>query len=228
MVFWIGILLAGAFAWLAVKRGFYETWALTFNVLISIYLAIFLGPIITDIVHAAGDTPYGNALAMMAIAIASFLILHAISYTFITGQFSISFPKIFDTLGTGFLGFLAGLLIWSFVALLIRTTPISQNSFVEEIGFGSQFEQTSVPYISWWCNLVNRMVSSKGNEQTTEQVISELIKSAERKTPPEPAEPNEPNEPNEPAEPNNVETSPARLSVASRASPGLLRPDHAF
>ena len=201
MVFWIGILVSGAFAWFAIKRGFYETWALVFNIVISIYLAVFLGPVIADIVPPAGDTLYSNALCMLATAIGSFLILHGISYTFLTGQFTVSFPKILDTLGTGFLGFLAGFLVWSFVGLLIYTTPISQQPTVKEIGFGTQFEQANVGYISWWCNLVNSAVSSQDKKYTTEQVISGLLESAESRVQDKTAEQTKP------AEPNDVETS---------------------
>ena len=203
MVFWIGILVSGAFAWFAIKRGFYETWTLVFNIVIAIYLAVFLGPIIANIVPAVRDTAYNNALTMLATAIGSFLILHGISYTFVTGQFSISFPKIFDTLGTGFLGFLTGFLVWSFVSLLICITPISQNSFVKEIGFSSQFQQTSVSYISRFCNLVNAVVSSQDNEHTTQQALSGLLKNAESKVQGTAAEKAEPNEP---AAPGDVET----------------------
>ena len=203
MVFWIGILVGGAFAWLTIKRGFYETWALVFNIVISIYLAVFLGPVIADVVPSAGDTLYGNALTMLATAIGSFLILHVISYTFLTGQFAISFPKIFDTLGTGFLGFLTGFLVWSFVGLLIYTTPISQQPIVKEIGFGSQFQQTSVSYISRFCNLVNAIVFSQDNERTTQQALSGLLKSAESNVQGKTAERTEPNEP---AAPGDVET----------------------
>ena len=145
MVFWIGILVGGLFAWLTIKMlGFYETWAMLFNIVISIYLAVFLRPTIADILPAAGNTPYSSALTIIAIAIASFAILHGISYVFFTSQFSVSFPRVLDILGTGFLGFLAGLLVWSFVSLLICIMPISQSSVVKTIGFGSQIDQANI------------------------------------------------------------------------------------
>jgi hypothetical protein len=202
MVFWIGILVGGTFAWLAIKLGFYQTWALVFNIIISIYLAVYLRPVIVNI-PAVGDTPYSNALTMAAVALASFLILHGISYTFLTGQFNVSFPKVFDTLGTGLLGFLAGFLVWSFLSLLIYITPASQNTFVKEIGFTDQFQQTSVLYISRFCNLVNAVVSSQDNEYSAEQTISKLLKGPEskarKKTPEKP-------KPVEPAKPSDAET----------------------
>ena len=136
MVFWIGILVGGLFAWFAIRMGFYETWVMLFNIVISVYLGVFLGPIIANIV-AVADAPYSNVLAILAIAIASFLILYGISYIFFTSQFNIPFPKVFDILVAGFLGFLAGFLVWSFVSFLVCIAPISQNTFVKEIGFGS-------------------------------------------------------------------------------------------
>jgi hypothetical protein len=180
MMFWIGILVGGTFAWRAIKLGFYQTWALVFNITISIYLSLYLQPVIANI-PAVGSTPYSNVLAMVAVALASFLILHGISYIFLTGQFNVSFPKVFDTLGTGLLGFLAGFLVWSFLSLLIYTTPVSQNALVKEIGFTNGFQQTSVSYISRFCDLVNAVVSSQDNKLSAEQTISKLLKDLESK-----------------------------------------------
>jgi hypothetical protein len=196
MAFWFGILVAGLFAWFAVGIGFYEMWVMLFNIVISIYLAVFLRPIIVNI-PAVGDTPYSNALTMIAIAIASFSILHGISYTFITSQFKVSFPRIFNTLGTGFLGFLAGFLVWNFVSFLIFITPISQDTFVRGIGFNDEFQQSNISVICRWGNLVNRVVSSRDSEISCEQAVSELLKSTEPELRVEPAEE---------AEPNDVET----------------------
>ena len=41
MVFWIGILVGGLFAWFAVKMGFYETWTFAFNIIICTALALW-------------------------------------------------------------------------------------------------------------------------------------------------------------------------------------------
>lgn len=202
MVFWIGILFGGTFAWLAVKLRFYQTWTFIFNIIISIYLAISLQPIISNI-PAVSDTPYGNALALIAVALASFLILHGISYTLFTGQFNVSFPKVFDTLGAGLLGFLAGFLIWSFLTLLIYIMPVSQISIVKEIGFTDQFQQTSVSYISRFCNSVNAVVSSEDNKLSAEQTIGKLLEGAESKTR---KQVTEKPKPVEPVKPSNTET----------------------
>ena len=198
MLLWTGILVGGLFAWFAIKMGFYETWALLFNIVIAIFLAIFAGPIIAEL-PVISDAPNHNFLAILVTAIGSFLVLHGASYVFITGQFNVSFPKVFNIIGGGFLGFLAGFLVWSFVSFLVYITPISQNTFVQAMDFSSQLKQTSVPYISWWCNLVDKVVSDN-NGQTTEQVISRLLKDIEKKKQPErvrQAKPQETREPND-------------------------------
>ena len=174
MLFWIGILAGGLFVCLTVKMGFYETWALVFNIVISVYLAIFLRPVIVSIPVVA-DTPASNTLTMLAVAIASFVILQGITYTFLTGQFSVSFPRVFDILGAGFLGFLAGVLVWSFVALLICVTPACRQHEMEKIGFNSEkFQQTNARYLYGWCNLVNKL-SFQSDEVNTEQIVKELL-----------------------------------------------------
>jgi hypothetical protein len=193
MVFWVGILVGGLFAYFALKKGFYEMWALGFNIIISIYLAVFLGPVVADIIPA-GTAVYSKALTVLATAVACFLILHGISYTLITGQFSISFPKIVDVVGAGLFGFLIGFLVWSFISLLIMTTPITNNTFAKEIGFDNQAQQTNVSYVSWWCGKVNRIVPSEDSKQTTRQAIGWLMKSSEPKA--RVVGISEPNEPN--------------------------------
>lgn len=200
MAFWIGILAGGIFAWSTIKLRFYQTWAIMFNVIISIYLAIYLRPAVTNI-SAVGTTTYSSVLALLAIASASFLIMQGLSYTFITGQFNISFPKVFDTLGTGILGFLTGFLIWSFLSLLIYLTPASQHTIFKETGFTNEYQQTSISYISRFCNLVNVFISSEDNKQSAENIIEKLIKDAAPKkrteiiVPEEPVKQHEPNEP---------------------------------
>jgi len=207
MVFWIGILVSGAFAWLAVKLRFYQTWALIFNIIISIYLAIYLQPVIANI-SAVGDTPYSSVLAMAAVALASFLVLHGISYICLTGQFNVQFPKVFDTLGSGFLGFAVGFLVWCFLTLLIYITPASQNTFVKEIGFTDRYQQTGVSYIAGFCDLVNAIVSHDDMD-SAEKTINDLLKSEEPQVQTQiPAKPERPAPvtPAKPAEPTNAKT----------------------
>jgi hypothetical protein len=197
MVFWAGILTGALFAWLAVKMGFYWTWSTLFNIVISVYLAIFLGPIIPDFVPGAADTGYSDVLAMLSIGLGVFLILHCISCAFLTAQFRVSFPKLIDSLGAMLLGFLAGFLAWSFVGLLICMTPVAQNDSLKEIGFGGKSQQTTLSNLGWWCDSVHRAVGSKGREVTSKEIIEELLKNAERRRPQRVDEEADPNRPPE-------------------------------
>ena len=160
MVFWAGILVAALFARLAIKIGFYETWAMLFNIAVSVYLGISLRPILIELVPSAGDTPYGSTLTIFGIAIGAFLILHGISFVFFTGQFSVSLPNVLNIIGAGFLGFVAGFLVWGFVSFMVSTTPIFESAYMKQLDLGSQIRQTSVPVVCWWCSFVNKIVSS--------------------------------------------------------------------
>jgi uncharacterized membrane protein required for colicin V production len=182
MVFWLGILTGGLFIWFAIKIGFYEMWAMLFNIVISIYVAIFLTPVILDIIPEAGDMPCSNAFALAVLAVGTFFILYGITYVFLTGQFKVSFPKLFDILFTDILGFLAGFLVLSFAALVITITPISQNRFVRQVGLNRQSQQANISYICWWCDLVNSIVSSPDTKITSRQAIEHLLSGTQSKT----------------------------------------------
>jgi len=204
MVFWAGILVGGLFIWFAVKIGFYEMWATLFNIVISIYVAIFLTPTILDIFPEATNMPCCNALALLVLAIGTYLILYGITNIFLTGQFKVSFPKIFDILFTGVLGFLAGFLVLSFTALLITTTPISQNRFVRQLGINRNSQQANITYICWWCDLVNSIVSSPDTKIASEQAIEQLLNSTQQK---ERDKTNQETRLKTPVEPNGPKTS---------------------
>ncbi len=198
-IFWIGILFGALFVYIGVKIGFYETWVLLFNLVISIYLAVFLRPVIEHFIPPATDTSYGDSLIMLAVAIGVFVLLYGISYVFFSSQFNVPVPRILDVVGSGFLGFWAGLLIWSFVIVIISVMPISGNSLLQTVGFTKQFQQTNVSYMSWWTNKVNNLVSFESNYLSTEELLDEIYQRAEQRKPkkiplkiPEPAEPNEP------------------------------------
>ena len=195
MIFWAAILAGVIATWLAIKKGFYETLVMLFNIVISVYISIFLTPVIVDYVPAANDTLYCNALALTVIAIGTFLILFGITYVFLTGQFKVKFPKVFEILFTGLFGFFIGFLVLSFAAFVITVTPISQNRFISQLGFNKQSQQANISYICMWCDLVNKVAASPGEKITCESIMDELIKSAEQK---------EPDQINEQAEPNDA------------------------
>ncbi|MFC1677556.1 hypothetical protein ACFL3G_10910 [Planctomycetota bacterium] len=190
MIFWIGILVGIAFVALAVKIGFYETWAMLFNIVMSIYLAVFITPLIASI-QGTERIGYSSFIGVAVTAIVTFLILHGISFLFFTSQFNVKVPKIFDILGAGFLGFLAGFAVWSFASLLVLITPVSQQSFIKEIGLTRQKCQANIAYVSWWCDKVNGLVGSGDRKFSSAKVIEKMLNTAEEKRKAKPsADPN--------------------------------------
>jgi len=198
MIFWLGIVFAMVFAWFAFKIGFYETWALVFNIVVSVYLAIFAGPLILELVPAAGSTSYATILAMISTAIAAFLILESLSYSLITSQVGVTFPKVLDALGGPVLGFAGGFLVWSFICLLICMSPICRNKVVRTIGFNAEAKATTISNICWWCNAVHRFVGFGEDEQTVEKEIDVLLRTGEPEKRKETAPPPDSNQPGTP------------------------------
>jgi hypothetical protein len=176
MVFWLGILTGGLFAWYAIKQGFYDTWAIVFNIIVSVYLGIFLGPVIAEVVPGISEVQYSDLLAVACTAVGGFLILHLVTQTFFLSQFNVSFPRIFDTLGSAAMGFLAGFLVWSFVSVLICMLGISENSLTWKLGFGSSAQQANISCIEQCCGFVHHFAGWDDDETIVPDAISELLK----------------------------------------------------
>jgi hypothetical protein len=174
-VFWTGILVAAVFAYSAIKLGFYQAWTILFNVVIAVYIGIKLGPALEEFVPMSGQ--YCKALAVLATGVGTFLILQGIAYVFLIGQFAVTFPRGVNTLGSGLVGFLAGFLVWSFAAVVLCTTPLSDNAFVKDIGFESKnLEEAKVqPYLVWWCNFVDKLVVAGDSQASVEQTVKDLL-----------------------------------------------------
>jgi len=179
LIFWIGILIGCVFGWYAVKLGFFESWVLLFNIVVSVYLAIFLGPIIIELVPSAGDMPYAEILAIFATALVVLLILYLISISFIISDLQVTFPKLIDTLFSAVLGFLAGFLVWSFFALMIFMSPLSQNKIIKGLGFNAKGRQTVVSNVAWWCNRVHNFAAEASSNESPKQLVSSLLKAEE-------------------------------------------------
>jgi hypothetical protein len=175
-VFWIAILAGVLFVWLAVRLGFYEMWVLLFNVVISIYVAIFLAPVFSNLASAAGGTAsYGTALSLLVLAGGCFAALHGLSYVFLTSQFNIPFPRFFDILLSGLLGFAAGFLILSFAALVITTTPLAQHRLISSIGFNPQSQRANITCVAWCCDKVHSIAGFGASSGTAREAVERLF-----------------------------------------------------
>lgn len=192
MIFIIGILAGISFAWFALRRGFYEIWAMLFNIVVSTYLAIFLRPTIKELIPS-DNIFYKDYMIMLSIWVVSFLVLQGVVFLFLTGRFKAQFPRLFDTFIAAAWGFLAGFLIWSFIGLLISISELPQKPVVKKIGFNLQAQQTNISYICWWSDLINKIALRRNNYQTTKEMLTMLVKSVEEKTSSHAIETAEPN-----------------------------------
>jgi len=179
MAFWAGILFAAIFAFIAVKKGFYEIWAGLFNLAVSIYLAIYLAPTLANLVPIIGNSLCTLTLCLLITAVAVFLLLHGITFVLFTGQFKTPFPKIIDIVGAGIWGFLGGFLLWSFIVLLASTTGILGTDIVKNFDVDEKSKQTNVSYLSFWCNVINKAAANEEHYLSAEQAIGNLFKIVE-------------------------------------------------
>lgn len=171
MLLLAGILAGGFCVWLAVKIGFYETWAMLLNIVIAIYVALFLaGPIVNFLPQDAVNNPYRLALSLIILAAGTFLILHGITYILFTSRFKVTFPKIFDILFAGLLGFFGGFLLLSFVALIIFLTPFGARAGMDDASV-----QYNISSAYWLFDGIHSVVSGPDNELTTGKVIEQLL-----------------------------------------------------
>jgi hypothetical protein len=179
MIFWLAVLVGGLFAWIAVRIGFSATWIMFFNLLVAVYVAIFLAPVvIVDIPAATAIPGYGYALTLMSIAVATLFITYGTCYACLSGQLHVEFPRFLDTIVAGLLGFLAGFLIWSFLTFAFCLTPLSQIEFCKRLGLDAQSQAAHTSYVCWWCNRVHSFVSYLGDESTSQQAVAVLIEKA--------------------------------------------------
>ena len=175
MVFWIAILIGGLFAWLGVRLGFYETWILCFNIVVSIYSAILLAPLVVGFAPGTGQTaPYGMALSLIVVGGGCFAVLQGLSYAFLTGQFKIPFPRLFDIVFSGLVGFVAGFLALSFVALVVTATPVAEHRIAGMIGLTREAQNPNIVCLARGCSLVHFFVASE-DAQTPQQAVDLLF-----------------------------------------------------
>jgi len=217
-MFWIGIILGLAVAGLMAKKGLYETWTLLFNLIIAVYLALTLGPVLRQLLSI--QRRGGDVFVMLGTAVICLTVLYGISYVIFLSQFRVTFPKILDVAGGGLLGFLAGFLVWSFVAFLISVSPLGGSRILGKIGFNSDSLGRSTGYMTWWTGIIGKIVSADAERDTIEQTVDVLVENAGKaalsaRTVPEPNE----SKPAEPATTEEKKITPADLGPPPELDP---------
>jgi len=189
MWFWLTVLVGLLFTAVGIKIGFFEICAAFFNSLTAIFVALFLTPFLLQIVPQAADFPAGVIFTTLAVGVGVFVLLFTLCYFLITGQFTVPFPKVFDAMVAGGLGFAMGVLLVSFLLVLLSGTsiPVLCNLTVEDA------LAPNMGYLCWWNDGMHRIVgkSNLPAEKPTRKAVTTLLKLAEseHKTPP-PADPN--------------------------------------
>lgn len=181
MVFWGAVLIGGLFAWAAAQVGFFASWIMLFNLVLSAYLAIFVGPLILDSIPATTDTPYGYALVLLTVGIATLVTSYAICYTCLSGRLRVEFPHLMDKIGAGVLGFLGGFLVTSFLGFAVSLTPLPEMDSLKPLGLDAASQRATRSYICWWCDVLHGFVGSSDAGVTSADAVASLL---ERVAPP--------------------------------------------
>jgi hypothetical protein len=216
MMFWIAILAGVLFVWLAVRVGFYETWVLFFNIVIAIYVSVFLAPLLAELAPApSGAASYHVALCMTVLAGGCFALLQGLSFVFLTGQYHIPFPRVFDIVLSGVLGFAAGFLTLSFVALVLTMTPLAENKIAGIFGLSkaspshTTVGNPNLACITRCCDLIHSCAGFHDAGNTTEAAIQKLLEmKIAGRSPSE--KPPDVNEAPKPQSPRDTTTKPNR------------------
>jgi hypothetical protein len=165
MFFWLAVLAGLALAfWAALRAGLYETVALFVNIVVAVYLALFVTPTLVGVIPAAADVPHGGLIAVAVVAVATFLVLHVLCFSMLTGQFKVSFPKLLDGPLAAGLGFFAGFLVIAFLTTLLAFVP-GPGSSGSLVGNNDQTVHRS--YLCWWCDRVHALVGSAASAHPT-------------------------------------------------------------
>lgn len=178
MLLLAGILVGGLCVWYAIKMGFYETWAMLLNIVIAIYIALFLAqPIVNFLPEETSNIPCCEALVLLILAVGSFLILYGITYILFTSQFRVPFPKIFDILFAGILGFFGGFLVLSFAALIIFLTPFGKYAAINKESVKINMESAY-----WLFDGIHSIVSWPQNDLESRDVIERILNQSQSDT----------------------------------------------
>lgn len=190
-MFWLAVLVGILVAVVAIKNGFYSMWAILFNILISIYLGVMLCPTIIGLIPDIGDSRYHHAGCIAGVAVVVFAIFQTITVNFLMGTETgkgtdkISFPKVFNTVGAGVIGFLTGYIVCGFVVFVFVVTPLSQEPMVKGIFEQSGFAAQSVENL---CGFVGA-VSLQCYDEAGPGDVVEWLATPEKKSESKPARP---------------------------------------
>ncbi len=175
MLFWLAVLTGAVFVVIALSVGFYRTWVLSFHVLLSTYMAVFLTPLVAARLPAATNAPLGYLLTFLSIGVATFAVAYGAYFALFSDRPPVALPKLLDVLGAGVLGFLNGFLVASLLMLAFLLTPWGHSEFSKTYGLDARGQAANISYVCAGCDLLHWLISSADSRQTAPQVVAGLL-----------------------------------------------------
>jgi len=174
MLLWLVIIIGMLSAFLGIRKGLYRMWILLFNILISIYLAINFTPKIIELVQDTNMHRYNNALCLIIITIAVFIILHLVTGFYLLRIFALSLPKGFSKIGGGILGFLTGYLSICFLLIVLLAMPFSKKQPAKKFLESHGSKPVALKSVEKACNFID-VISLQDRRDLNERILKWLI-----------------------------------------------------
>jgi len=166
----VAIVAALLFALLGIRLGYYRSWAMLFNILVSIYLAVMLAPVVPGLLANVRDFHYRYPAFIIIVAIIIFTILQLFT-NYLTGAFEASYHRKFEIISSAIIGFISGYLLITFIFFVICLVPSTKPKFISWQDKSTY--QAAQPVVSA-CNFIG-YISIHACEDVACGVVDELI-----------------------------------------------------
>jgi hypothetical protein len=156
---WIIIVIGLVFALIGYKKTWYPSWALLFNILVSVYTSIMITPQIVDASPVIGKYlgSFAYSVFILTNAAIIFAVMRFLAFKFFISGHVISFPRILNTAGSAVLGFLTGSIIAGFLLFLITITPLFDFSVVKSFMQNKQTPDKVNTVMLTACNFIHNI-----------------------------------------------------------------------
>lgn len=154
MIFWLFILVGGLCSWLGVSKGFYAMFATLFCLMFAVYIGVLAAPKIMAMSEGLEKDPGYAAGCVFGMTLLIFGLLWSVARFYFLRDTDDYFPKLFDRIGGGTLGFLFGYLLVGVAVLLICIMPFSQGDSLPAFLGRESMMRFAVPAVVRACNFV--------------------------------------------------------------------------
>lgn len=179
MFLWITIIISVLMAYWGYKKGFFMMFAILFNLMFAIFVAVLSAPKLLSFSTGYEDSGYYAAASVLLTFILIFGVLQFFAYFYFLRDSEGLFPKLFDKLGALIFGFLSGYMICCILMLSFCIMPCSTKSETEHFCKREQLREISVPGVRKVCNFL-AWYSLHCFEGNSEKAIDRLLSLAEK------------------------------------------------